>query len=248
MRAASWESYATELNLLEAYKADGNLRTRLLETVRWLKGDRPMLPMPHDVLRAVAEALGANEPVARAPASALEWALDLQAASAKDVSKFASTVQRVLKHEEEHFRATHEAAWAALRGPRKTLLSPEQRRMSARQFLDEVWMDPPHAYSYIEVAWSHLGLAGPVPVERLYNHPCWRLYLEAWGIGAYRQAFPANRDKPVGLVDVMQLIYLGCAPRRMFIVYEGALRAAANDVLLRRHSHSVAASPQQVWA
>lgn len=171
-----------------------------------------MLPMPHEVLRAVAEALGANEPVARAPASALEWALDPQAAAAKDVSKFASTVRRVLKNEEEHFRATHEAAWAALRGPRKTLLSPEQRRMSAGQFLDEVWMDPPHAYSYIEVAWSHLGLAGPVPVERLYNHPCWRLYLEVWGIGAYRQAFPANRDKPVGWVDVMQLIYLGCAP------------------------------------
>lgn len=240
-RAAGWSRCSSAINVLEAYKAPLPLRGKLLDVLDWFRGSRRLLPMPQEVMRATGEAIARGSSSARLPDSGLDYLLRWRELDEKAMEEAHRNAVELLQKEEDWFRGVHEQAWTDLK-PARRQLSRRDRLVTAGEFLDTIWMSRDHIDDYLEAAWRMLDLPGAAPVEKLLLHPSWTLFLEGWGIAAYRQAYPANRKAHVGWADVMQLVYLGAVPRRLFLVCERALLEAASDVLSRRHPGTLVTS------
>lgn len=109
---------------------------------------------------------------------------------------------------------------------------------SAHSFLDTEWQTGETRRIFAEVTWGALGLPGEVPMAALERNESWRLLLDAEGVGVYERAIAHKQPKFVHRLDLIQLVYLGLAPRRMIVTADRPLLRAANEILTLRYPNA----------
>ena len=72
----------------------------------------------------------------------------------------------------------------------------------------------------------------------LERNESWRLLLDAEGVGVYERAIAHKQPKFVHRLDLIQLVYLGLAPRRMIVTADRPLLRAANEILTLRYPNA----------
>ena len=193
---------ATSINLIEVLRHKSvPKRERLIETLRYLAGDRPLFPWPYGLLEQVGHAIVADDDGFELPPSGLEKFL-FNGPAEKDLTAANEMVESM----ETQFRDMNFNARSPVRRfVRDRGLSKEWS--DARIFLDQMWMQPSHIDDYILGMWGRLNLPEPPPVDKVRANPTWRVFFEAYGVAAYEQAFSTNQPRTFGMLDLLQLTY-----------------------------------------
>lgn len=243
LRAADWIAQPSEVNLLESAAAPPDVRARLIRTIRDVADGQPLLPWPIKLLKQVGEAIVRGDPSFTVPPSGAEWYLD-DLAAADEVSAEALQFQRNL---EAAFSQLHQ------RNRRRVQAQLRQQRVreefgSAREFLNRGWAQTGGRSMYAEVTWKALALPGEAPLDAIEANEAWRLLLDAEGVAAYERAIAHEQPKFVQRIDLVQLVYLALADRRMLVTADGPLRRAADAVLVGRYPNARAVHVSDVAA
>lgn len=238
LRVAGWQAWPTAVNLFEALQ-DKNVKRRAthLETLRWLAGNRGLLPWPHEVLKRVGEAVQVGEHLFRMGWSGVEGLLlqsDVTEANSQAAADF-------LKSQQEEFEVLHQSARNRIQAGLKTN-NVDPNVFDVPRFLDEIWLVPSFYDSYLSDLWTHFGFDSPAPLDDLRTTTSWRLFIEAYGAVAYSQAFAKEQGKKVQLADVLQLVYLSAGPKRAIATEDAPFRSLAQGILHPRHLRSEAVS------
>jgi len=106
---------------------------------------------------------------------------------------------------------------------------------SATEFLVQEWVGSDLRRDYAAVTWSALKLPGDAPVEALERNEAWRLLLDAEGIALYERAVARKQPKRVQRMDLLQLIYLAGARRRILATSDAGLLRAGAAILPGRY-------------
>ena len=202
--------------------------------IRWLAGDRGLLPLPYDILEAAAVAVRRGEMHFPVDWSGFEWLLNSELVE----SRHSEAADEFIRTLDGHFQAIHDDARKAIQPAIRALSDLERARFDARRFLDEIWLKPVYLDAYLTDIWEQYGFAEPPPLEKLRSLPSWRLFIDAYGIVAYHRAFSIEQGRPIQLPDVLQLVYLSAGRRRMIITEDKPFRSAASAVLDGRYPGS----------
>ena len=97
------------------------------------------------------------------------------------------------------------------------------------------WVGSDLRRDYAAVTWSALKLPGDAPVEALERNEAWRLLLDAEGIALYERAVARKQPKRVQRMDLLQLIYLAGARRRILATSDAGLLRAGAAILPGRY-------------
>jgi hypothetical protein len=233
LRVVDFVAQPTEVNLLEAAAAAAPVRTRLFEVLRAIKGAQPILMWPFALLKKIGEAIVRGEPDVTIGESGKEWYLDDEEAVAAlqlEVKEFKDGLER-------EFNGLHARN-------RKTL----QRKMREREigstfestaeFLEIYWQQSDTRRDYANATWTAFGLPGDAPMDALNLNEIWRLLLDAEGVAVYERAITRVQPKFVHRLDLIQLTYLGLAPRRIIATADGPLLRTANAILSGRYPNA----------
>lgn len=232
LRATNWEIWPSALNVFEILQHPTEHRRRqLLNTVRVLAEDRPLLAIPQELLKRVASAIARGEEEVTADATGWEW-IYLEQDQLTE-AHFAAA-KRYLKSQEEQFTQLHDGARKVL----QNFLKAHDMRSAwakASEFLDCQWTTVVHLGTYIERAWDALGLPGKANIPAVLENETWRLYLEGYGVAAYERAISQQTPRRAQHTDLLQLVYLADRPRRMLVSADHSLLRAARSVLVGRY-------------
>jgi hypothetical protein len=102
-------------------------------------------------------------------------------------------------------------------------------------FLRDYWYASKTRADFANVIWRGLKLAGEAPMEIIDQCEPWRLFIDAEGVALYERAIATNQPKRIQRMDLMQLTYLGVAPKRVIITADAGLIRAANAILPGRY-------------
>lgn len=233
LRTTAWELWPSAVNALEiAQTPNPDIRQRLLNVLRSLAKKRDILPWPHVLLERSAEAIAKGRPGFWSGPSRMSWTLD---SSVADISsEEADRAEAFLSKQTTAFEEMHEEARPKVRN---FLRSKNLRNEwdTLPEFLDEFWMTPEHIDSYITKLWKHFDLTDPVPTEQLRYLETWRLFFEAQGAAVFERTVMDQMPKPVHLPDLLQLVYLAGARRRLLVTADGGLIRAATAVVRGRY-------------
>ena len=193
---------ATSVNIIEVLRhRSAAVRDRLVQVLRYLAGDQPLLPWPYGLLEQVGHAIVADDDSFQLPPSGLEQLL-----SDGPSEKLLTKANKMVESMETQFRDMHlDARSEVRRFVRDRGLGGEWP--DPRTFLDEMWMLPSHIDDYILGIWARCSLPDPAPVDEVRANPTWRVFLEAHGVAAYEQAFSTNQPRTFGMLDLLQLTY-----------------------------------------
>lgn len=230
LRAANWIAQPSEVNLLESSAAPPDVRARLLRTIRAVADGQPLLPWPIKLLKQIGQAMTRGEFRFTVPPSGAEWYLD-DPAAVEEVGTEALQFQRDI---ELAFSQLHQ------RNRQRVQAQLRQQRArdefgSARDFLERGWAQTGGRRMYAEVTWKALALPGKPPLDAIEANEAWRLLLDAEGVAAYERAIAHEQPKFVQRMDLVQLVYLALADRRMLVTADAPLRRAADAVLIGRY-------------
>lgn len=214
------------INLIEVLRQpDSRRRGALIATIRALAADRPLLPWPYALLDRVARALLEPEYRFQLEPSGLEPLLHDPASA-----KLRAQADRTAKRLEQQFSTMHRDARPQVRQfVRERGLDGQWQ--GAREFLDEMWMQPSHIDDYIVGVWRTLKLPEPAPVAEIRENPTWRAYFEANGVAAYEQGILPSQPRPFGVLDLLQLTYPTGFPLAIFVTDDKPLLRAAQVVI-----------------
>lgn len=234
LRVANLIAQPTELNLVEVTAtAQASVRERLLATVRRVADGNALLPWPFKLLQQIGEAMARGQHNVAVEPSGKEWYLE-DPAVASELRDEIITFQRDLEKTFSQFHARN----------RKRLQEAMKSRGvqdefgSAREFLESFWSVSDMRRDYAEVTWSALSLPGKASLEQLTQNESWKLLLDAEGVAVYERAIARVQPKIVQRLDLIQLVYLGLARRRIIATADNALLRAADAVLLRRYENA----------
>ena len=237
IRAADLVVHPTEVNLLEITAAPAPIRVRLLDARRAVSGGQPLVPWPLQLLQGIGRALLAGEPTYSPGPSGKEWYLeDPEALGAihEEVRRFNGALERDFTefHERSRQRIDEQVR------PKLKALGLKDEFGSARAFLDRYWAGSEERRVYAEVTWDALHLPGPAPIAQLERVDAWRLLLDAEGVGAYERAIAHEQPKRVGRLDLLQLVYLAGARRRILSTADAGLLRAGEAILPGRYANA----------
>lgn len=218
---------ATSINVIEVYQhRSASARSRLIEVVRYLAGDRPLLPWPYGLLEQVGHAIIADDDGFQLPPSGMEQFL-----SSTPSEKGLTEATKIVESMETQFRDMHLNARSQVRRfIRDRGLGKEWG--DARTFLDQMWMRPSHIDDYIVGAWARLNLPEPAPVDKVRDNPTWRVFFEAYGVAAYEQAFVTNHPRTFGILDLLQLTYATGFPSGGIFITDDKALARVGEIVV----------------
>lgn len=245
LRAADLALWPSALNALEAVATENpRVRVRLLDTLRELSPSQHLLPLPTDLLRRVGESILAGDGGFVTPESGLEW---LVHEPERITDEQVPQAGEIAAHSQHVWDEGHRKARRRVR----EILRAEGRRDpwgDVPSFLEQVWMRPQQLDTFIEGMWREMNLPAPAPLAALLENEAWRLYLEGFGATVYEHCVPSQVPKPAHVADVVQLVYLAGASRRVFVTEEKPLTRVAMAVLPRRHALSRVMHPRDLLA
>jgi hypothetical protein len=226
LRVADLVAAPSEVNLLEAAAAPPAVRAQLLATIKDILDDRPLLPWPFWLLRRIGEASLAGDPIVELDYSGTEWYFD----DPKAVDDLRAKVEAFTRELEGPYSTMHANA-------RKTLRRMMKQRGwgdawgNTRAFLEQQWRPGDVRESFAAQLWRALGLPADAPVKELVANPAWSLMLDGEGVAVYARALAHTQPKKVQRADLIQLVYLGGADRRVIATADAAFLEAASAVL-----------------
>lgn len=234
LREADFIPVASEVNLVEiASVASDNIRGRLLHTLREVTGSEHLLSWPFQLLRQIGDAILAGEPRFAAPPSGKEWYLDdpdALKALREDALKFQRTI-------EEKFSHLHDRARQRLQRRAKSS-GTKNDFASTCDFLTREWSVGETRGIFASLTWEALGLPGDAPLDSLYGTEAWKLFLDVEGAALYERAVAIKQPKRVQRMDLIQLVYLAGASRRMIATADRSFLRAANEILKGRYPNA----------
>lgn len=234
LAVADLEARPSEVNLLEAaVTRPPSVRDRLLATIKDLAGTAGLLPWPFLILQRVGRAIANNERGFYLGASGKEWYLDDKSA----IEEIRDQAKAFSERLEERFSFLHNNARRKLQ---RHIKASGQRYTvdSARNFLDEEWNKGETMTVFAQATWKALGLPAEAPVSTLRMNDGWRLLLDAEGLAIFQRALVHEQPKRVQRADLIQLVYMGHASRRMLVTADNAFLEAANTILRGRYSNA----------
>jgi hypothetical protein len=223
LRISDLIAQPSEVNLIESTSAPDGIREQLLRTIHVVANGQPLLPWPFKLLKQIGNAIVKGERSFRLEASGKEWLLEDPVAAGE------------LNQEVLEFQRGIEAAFTAFHSRNHQRMRAQLRHLGgredfgeARSFLERAWYDNEMRREYAEVTWSALDLSGDAPIAELEKNEAWRLLLDAEGLAMYERAIAHTQPKAVQRLDLIQLVYLALAQRRVLATGDiGLLRAAA---------------------
>lgn len=233
LRAADFVAQPSELNLVEAGVSPAAIRSRVVRVIRDVIGRQPLVPWPIGILKEIGIAIVNGRPTVVVGPSGKEWYLDDENAMAErsaEVAEFAAKLEKSFDSLHARFRMKLQR----LIKQKRLDAAPE----STASFLDGDWFRGEARQEYANVTWRSLGLPGDPPMVELNKNEPWRLLLDAEGLALYERAIAKVQPKVVHRFDLLQMIYLGIAPRRMIATADKPLLRAANAILNGRYQNA----------
>lgn len=230
-RVADLEVWPSTMNILEAVRnGTPHVRGRLLRTlVRLLQGRAP-LPWPIEVVRRAGLGIIHGARTIDMGEHGLNWIL----ADPDNVSdSHVKAVREELEERESAYARMHEAARKRLQPRLRQLQKTDWLGLAG--FLDQHWMRPDLLAPLIQEAWEGLELEGQAPLAEVLLDDAWRLYFEGFGAAVFERGVSREQPKRVQEADLLQLIYMGGAARRIFVTNDKALHRVGSAVLHGRH-------------
>jgi hypothetical protein len=235
LATAQLHARISAVNVLEIVTTQNlRVRDRLLRVVGEFVQERWLVPDVSHMLRFAAEAELRGEQHFSAGASGFEWMV-------KEPERIAdSHVQqavRILGDRDDFWERSHQAM--------RKWIRPELKRRfggdpwgSVGTFLDRNWTREDQLDTFAETVWSSLELPGEPPLRALLSNEIWRMYFEAHGAVIYERVVPSQVERPAHISDVVQLVYLAGARRRILVTEDAAFVRAARGVLEGRYPNS----------
>ncbi len=233
LRVIDFVAQPSEVNLLEAAAAPARVRTQLFAVLREVIGAQPILMWPFALLKKIGQAIQRGEPHVTIGESGKEWYLDDEEA----VAALQAEVKEFQDRLEREFDRLHARN-------RKSIQSKMRKRgigtafESTAHFLDAYWQQSNSRQDYASATWTAFGLPGDAPIDALNLNESWRLLLDAEGVAVYERAITRVQPKFVHRLDLIQLTYLGLAPRRMIATADGPLLRTGNAILSGRYPNA----------
>jgi hypothetical protein len=229
---AIWPS---ALNVLEIVKMKNpRIRGRLLSTIRELSSGRALLPMPLSLLKRVAESIVSGESGFRTGPTGIEWVVN--APERLNDQQIAQTT-RSLRESQDFWDAHHRLGRIAVRAKLKEAGVTDPRGTVA-VFLQQQWTKVTQLDSFIDSMWAAFSLPGLPTYEALIENEAWRLYFEGLGATIYERCIPNQAPKPAHIADVIQLVYLAGAKRRVLVTNDNGFGRVATAILTNRYSNA----------
>jgi hypothetical protein len=231
------------LNLLEALKTQNErVRRRLVATIGFVASGRPLLPWPYELLRQAGAIIAGRLDGIRLQPSGYEWILE----HPDDLTtKQLDSAREFLEKQESAFTKMHDEARPLIQRFLKQHHLKGSWRV-ASEFLDQEWTTKAHLDTYIERIWNRLNLPSDAPVDQVLENEMWRLFFDGQGIGAFERAISEQPPKRAQQMDLLQLIYLGGAQRRMIASDDAGTLRAAMAVLHGRYRRARAVHISQL--
>ncbi|MCU0731065.1 MAG: hypothetical protein MUE84_05695 [Hyphomonas sp.] len=230
--AAEVEVWPNAIGVLELLQiANSKLRLKLLRALAELSGNRSVRPLPTEVLRLTGQMLLAKAPGFDWPNSGLEFLL-YEPDQIRD--EHVAMARTLLSKEREQFEDLHKRARSSLR----PLLDEKALRagtITAREFLDTFWIQPPIVEPFVDMQWRALGLPGSPDARSIIRNDAWRLTLEGFGVSIYERALMNKTPRPVHSADLRQLVYMAGNHRAILITDDQPLQRVASGVFSKRH-------------
>ena len=233
LRVADLVAYPSEVNLVEATAAPDGIRERLLGTILRIGDGNPLLPWPFTLLKAIGQAILEGRTRFSLGPSGKEWYLE-DLAAARALSAEVLAFQQGI---EETFSRFHVENRQKLRRRMKES-GVREDFSSAREFIERVWTGSDTRRDFAEVTWRGLKLPGDAPVDILERNEAWRLLLDAEGVAIYERGVATAQPKKVQRLDLIQLVFLGGAPRRVVATADKGFLRAANCILEGRYPNA----------
>ena len=231
IRVADLTPQPSEVNLVEAAAASPDrVRERLLRTIDTIRNGYPLLTWPFALLKLIGQSILEGRRRFRLESRGIEWYLEDKKA-ARALSQEVLAFQRGIEKTFAEFHAKHRQQ---LRRRLKERGEVEDFE-SSRDFLERVWVGSETRKDFAEVTWNGLGLPSPAPVEILEQNEAWRLLLDAEGVALYERAVATVQPKTVQRLDLVQLVYLAGAPRRIIASADRGFLRAADNILRGRY-------------
>jgi hypothetical protein len=187
-----------------------------------------------DLLRQSARALIEGHPSFTTAASGLDWLpREPERISAAQVRRAGE----ILQQSQQAWEVAHRKGRQLIRHRLREQYGGRDPWGSVVAFLEQQWMQPMQLDSFIEHAWRRLGLPGPAPIDALLADEGWRLYYEGIGATVYERCVPNQTMQPAHIADVLQLVYLAYAPKRVLLTNDSGLYRVAQAVLRGRYNN-----------
>jgi hypothetical protein len=234
LRASGWIAQPTELNLIEVAATENvAIRRRLLEVVREISGSEPMLAWPLRLLREVSRSMLRGETHYTPPASGREHYLYNEAAIDALVTETRNFSERIESAYNE-LHARHRKHFQAFY---KSIGKPEYHS-SIPTLLDQEWSASDWRVDHARATWGAIGLPGDAPMDLVDRNEVWQIFLEAEGAAVYERTIASEMPARVGRLDLLQLVYLPFAKKRMIVSADKPLLRAAGAILHGRYSNA----------
>ncbi len=220
-----------------------DVQARLLRSIKDVTGDLPLLPWPFQLLQQIGQAIvGGRSSFVLEPTGKEGYLDDLLAAR-----EIREEVVRFNREIEDTFSKYHAQARQQLQAQLRSMGVKEDFG-SARDFLEQQWIGSESRRIFAEVTWTALDLPGQAPVEILEQNEAWRLLLDAEGAAAYERAVAKVQPKKAHRLDVLQLVYLANAQRRVLVTADRGLVRIGEAVLRSRYANARVVSLEEMIA
>jgi hypothetical protein len=234
LRAADLEPSPSEVNLLEtvAVKSDEK-RARLVGSVRALTRNGFLLKWPFAMLAELGEAIVAGKNNHRV--SMMDARLFMM--NDQEMQKMREETVAFNRNLEAMFNSKFEKLRVRARADMKKRGIKDTLR-SSRRFLDEAWIGTPMRQMLADIMWERLGLGVHAPMDVIDVCEPWKIMVDVEGVALYERAMTTDLPKRVQWMDMIQLVYLGLAPRRILVTRDAGLLRVANAIFPGRYQGS----------
>ena len=198
--------------------------------MREVTGDQPLLAWPLRLLREVSRSMLRGELYYNPPASGREHYLYDESTIAALVKETRSLSERIESANDE----LHARQRKNFQRFFKSIGKPEYHT-TIPTFLDLEWAPSDWRVDHARATWSAIGLPGDAPMELLDKNEVWKIFLEAEGAAVFERTVAVEMPARVGRLDLLQLIYLPLAKRRMIVSADKSLLRVAGAILHGRY-------------
>ena len=241
-RAAGWITQLTEVNALEVLATPGDAKQqRLIEVLKEVGGQGPMLPWPFAMLRELGTAILAGKTASRVTTAEA----DILLYSREEAIRIRAETAEFNRRIESAFTEHHDGIRSKMRQMMRQRGVKDPYR-STREYLQSWWFDGGVRAAYAQYVWTGLKLKGLAPMTVLEECEPWRILLDVEGVAWYERSVASQQPRRVDRMDLLQLVYLGVAPKRMIVTADRGMLRAAAAVLPGRYRNASAVHIDQL--
>lgn len=233
LATADFDLWPTAINAVEAAKTKNlDVRGRVLRVLDALAEGKGRLPLPKQLLQRATDAI-------RDGYDGFPGPIDLLRLKDRTslTPKFCAAAQDWSDTLEQRFNASHDTARPRVQALIKA--KPDQAPWAtASTFLDQFWTTASQQDTLLQEFWQSFGHTGQAPIDKMLEHPVWRMFLDLEGVAVFERAIEHEQPKRVDCADLLQLLYLTLRPRSVLVTADGPLFRAATAVLDGRYSQA----------